>query len=55
MKLFDKENKDEVFVGNFYTKNKQDLIGRFNRLNIDYRIGEQAYDIYGKKIDPSYC
>ncbi len=55
MKLFDKENKYEFFVGNFYTKNKQEMIDTFNKLNIGYRIGQQAYDIYGKEIDPSYC
>lgn len=41
------KNENEVFVGNIKNKDHKRLHG------LSYRVGQQAYDLHGKKIDTS--
>ena len=49
VKRYDPPLKDEEWVGNC---NTGDDLSHLK--NVKYRTGEQAYDIHGKKLSPSY-
>lgn len=49
MKQCQPELPDEIFVGNIASNDKLS-----NLVGVEYRIGDQAYDIHGKKLPKNY-
>ena len=55
MAYFEKCGKNEIFVGNIHTAALNKEVKTLTDNGINYRIGELAYDIHGRKLSPEQC